>query len=161
MTELAPFLDGADYVEFKEIESENSLREFVAGVFGWSPGWVKFLFGARYLLARALRLETARVPRRPPLRPEDVGFEPGDPVGLFRVQSGDPERYLVVGADDSHLSGYLTVVASPVAGARKRFQVGTIVHFHNRVGPAYFALVRPFHHLVIRGMLKAGAARPA
>ena len=27
--------------------------------------------------------------------------------------------------------------------------------------PAYFALIKPFHHLVIRGMLKAGAARPA
>jgi hypothetical protein len=158
MTELAPFLDGADYVEFKEIESENSLREFVAGVFGWSPGWVKVLFGVRYLLARALRLETARVPRR---RSADIGFEAGDAAGTFTVRAGDPERYLVVGADDSHLSGYLTVVASPVAGARKRFQVGTIVHFHNRVGPAYFALIRPFHHLVIRGMLKAGAARPA
>jgi hypothetical protein len=156
MSELAPFLDGADYVEFKEIESENSLREFVAGVFSWSPGWVKFLFGVCYLLARALRLETARVPRR---RSADIGFEPGDAVGLFTVRSGDPERYLVVGADDSHLTGYLTVEVVP--NARRRFRVGTIVHFHNRVGPAYFALIKPFHHLVIRGMLEAGAARPA
>ncbi|MEA5358183.1 DUF2867 domain-containing protein [Amycolatopsis sp., V23-08] len=157
MTELEPFLDGADYVEFKEIASENSLREFVAGVFGWSPGWVKVLFGVRYLLARALRLETARVPRR--RRSAAIGFEPGDAAGLFTVRAGDPERYLVVGADDSHLSGYLTVEVVP--SARRRFRVGTIVHFHNRVGPAYFALIRPFHHLVIRGMLKAGAARPA
>lgn len=156
MTGLAPFLDGADYIEFKEIESENSLREFAAGVFGWSPGWVKFLFGVRYLLARALRLETARVPRR---RSADIGFEPGDAAGIFTVRAGDPEHYLVVGADDSHLSGYLTVEVVP--SARRRFRVGTIVHFHNRVGPAYFALIRPFRHLVIRGMLRAGAARPA
>lgn len=70
MTE--PYAEGADYAEFKEVESENSLREFVAGV------------------------------------------------------------------DGSHLTG-----------------------FHNRVGPAYLAVIKPFHHLVIRGMLKAGAARPA
>ncbi|WP_328449576.1 DUF2867 domain-containing protein [Amycolatopsis sp. NBC_00438] len=157
MTDLEPFLDGADYVEFKEIDSENSLREFVAGVFGWSPGWVKVLFGVRYLPARALRLKTARVPRR--RRSADIGFEPGDAAGIFTVRAGDPERYLVVGADDAHLSGYLTVEV--VTGARRRFRVGTIVHFHNRVGPAYFALIRPFHHLVIRGMLRAGAARPA
>jgi hypothetical protein len=119
---------------------------------------VKFLYGARYPLARALRLDTARVPRR---RSADVSFEPGAAAGSFTVRAGDPERYLVVGADDSHLSGYLTVVATPVAGARKRFQVGTIVRFHNRVGPAYFALIKPFHHLVIRGMLRAGAARTA
>lgn len=157
MTELKPFLDGADYVEFKEIESENSLREFVAGVFGWSPAWVKVLFGVRYLLAKALRLDTAAVPRTGRLRPEDVGFAPGDRVAFFTVRAGDPERYLVAGADDSHLSGYLTVEAVPGA----RFRLGTVVHFHNRVGPAYFALIKPFHHLVIRGMLKAGAARPA
>lgn len=154
MTE--PFAEGADYVEFKEIESENSLREFVAGMFGWSPGWMKALYSARYPLARMLNLETARVPRR---RSAAVGFEPGDAIGSFTVRAGDPERYLVVGADDSHLSGYLTVEVVPTA--RRRFRVGTIVHFHNRVGPAYFALIKPFHHLVIRGMLKAGAARTA
>ena len=155
MTE--PFVDGADYVEFEEIESENSLREFIAGMFGWSPVWVKALFGARYVLAKALRLDTASVPRSGRLRPEDVGFAPGDRVAFFTVRAGDPERYLVAGVDDSHLSGYLTVEAVPGA----RFRLGTIVHFHNRVGPAYFALIKPFHHLVIRGMLKAGAARPA
>ncbi|MFI5587750.1 DUF2867 domain-containing protein [Amycolatopsis sp. NPDC051758] len=155
MTE--PFADGADYVEFKEISSENSLREFVAGLFGWSPVWVKALFGVRYVLAKALRLDTAAVPRSGRLRPEDVGFEAGDRVAFFTVRAGDPERYLVAGVDDSHLSGYLTVEALPGA----RFRLGTIVHFHNRVGPAYFALIKPFHHLVIRGMLKAGAARPA
>jgi hypothetical protein len=156
MTELAAVLDGADYIEFKEIESENSLREFVAGVFGWSPAWLKALFGVRYVLAKALRLETAAVPRTGRLRPGDIGFEPGDHVAFFTVHSGDPERYLIVGADDSHLTGYLTVEAVP-----RGFRLGTIVHFHNRVGPAYFALIKPFHHLVIRGMLKAGAARPA
>jgi hypothetical protein len=156
MTELEPFLDGADYVEFKEIESENTLREFVAGVFGWSPAWLKVLFGARYLLAKALRLDTAAVPRTGRLRPEDVGFAPGDRVAFFTVRAGDPERYLVAGADDSHLSGYLTVEA-----VARGFRLGTVVHFHNRVGPAYFALIKPFHHLVIRGMLRAGAARTA
>jgi len=150
------FAEAADYVEFKEIESENSLREFVAGVFGWSPWWVKGLFGVRYLLAKALRLDTASVPRTGRLRPEDIGFAPGDRVAVFTVRSGDPERYLVAGVDDSHLTGYLTVEALP-----RGFRLGTIVHFHNRVGPAYFALIKPFHHLVIRGMLKAGAARPA
>ena len=118
---------------------------------------MKALFGVRYVLAKALRLDTAAVPRSGRLRPEDVGFEPGDRVAFFTVRAGDPERYLVAGVDDSHLSGYLTVEALPGA----RFRLGTIVHFHNRVGPAYFALIKPFHHLVIRGMLKAGAARPA
>lgn len=151
MTE--PFVEGADYVEFKEIESENGLREFVAGMFGWSPAWMKALFGVRYVLAKALRLETAAVPRTGRLRPEDVGFTPGDPVAAFTVRAGDPGRYLVAGVDDSHLTGYLTVEAVP-----RGFRVGTIVRFHNRVGPAYFALIKPFHHLVIRGMLKAGAA---
>jgi hypothetical protein len=159
--ELAPVLEGADYVEFKEIEGEVSLREFVAGMLGWSPVWLKALFAARYLLARALRLDTADIPRRARLRPEAVSFTPGDKASIFTVRSGDEDRYLVVGADDNHLSAHLTIVAEPVSGARKRFQVGTIVHFHRKAGPVYFAVIRPFHHLIIRGMLKAGVARPA
>lgn len=159
--ELAPVLEGADYVEFKEIEGEVSLREFVAGMLGWSPGWLKALFAARYLLARALRLDTADIPRRARIRPETVSFTPGDKASVFTVRSGDEDRYLIVGADDNHLTAHLTIVAEPVSGGRKRFQVGTIVHYHRKAGPAYFAVIRPFHHLVIRGMLKAGVARTA
>src|SRR3954463_2025774 len=136
MTE--PFADGADYVEFKEIESENSLREFVAGVFGWSPVWMKALFGARYVLAKALRLDTASVPRSGRLRPEDVGFAPGDRVAFFTVRAGDPERYLIAGVDDSHLSGYLTVESVP-----RGFRLGTIVHFPHPRRPGHFAPPKP------------------
>jgi hypothetical protein len=159
--ELAPVLDGADYVEFQEIRSDASLREFVAGALGWAPGRVKFLFAVRYLLARALRLDTASVPSSGKLRPEDIGFAPGDRVSFFTVRAGAENHYLVLGVDDKHLDGYLTVVAEPVSGGKRQFQLGTIVHFHNRTGRAYFALIKPFHHLVIRGMLRAGAARKA
>ena len=159
--ELAPVLEGADYVEFKEIEGEVSLREFVSGMLGWSPGWLKVLFAARYLLARALRLDTAGVPPYARLSPENVSFTPGDKAAFFTVRSGQEDRYLVVGVDDNHLTAHLTIVAEPVSGGRKRFQVGTIVHYHRKAGPAYFAVVRPFHHLVIRGMLRAGVARKA
>jgi hypothetical protein len=159
--ELAPVLDGADYIEFKEIEGEVSLREFVAGALGRQPGWVKVLFAARVLLARALRLDSAGIPSRGRLRPDDVGFAPGDKVAFFTVRSGAEDRYLVLGAEDNHLTGYLTIVAEPVSGARKRFQLGTIVHYHRRAGRLYFALIKPFHHLIIRGMLRGGVARTA
>jgi len=159
--ELAPVLEGADYVEFKEIEGEVSLREFVAGMLSWSPIWLKGLFAARYVLARALRLDTAGIPPRARLRPETVSFTPGDDAAIFTVHSGEEDRYLVVGADDNHLTAHLTIVAEPVSGGRKRFQVGTIVHYHRKTGPVYFAVIKPFHHLIIRGMLRAGVARTA
>ncbi|HKN51116.1 MAG TPA: DUF2867 domain-containing protein [Amycolatopsis sp.] len=138
-----------------------SLREFVAGALGWSPGWLKILFGARYLLARALRLDTAGIPRSPRVRAEDVGFAPGDRLSFFTVRAGDEDRYLVLGVDDNHLNAHLTVVAEPISGTRKRFQLGTIVHYKRRAGRFYFALIKPCHHLVIRGMLHAGVARRA
>lgn len=157
--ELAPVLDGADYVEFKEIEGEVTLREFVAGALGHQPAVVKALFAARYVLARALRLDTARIPHRPVLRPETVSFTPGEPVAIFTVRSGEEGRFLVLGVDDNHLTAHLTIVAEPVSGARQRFQVGTVVHHHRRAGRFYFALIKPFHHLVIGRMLRAGVAR--
>ncbi|MCP5103876.1 MAG: DUF2867 domain-containing protein, partial [bacterium] len=33
--------------------------------------------------------------------------------------------------------------------------VVTIVHYKHWTGPVYFNLIRPFHHLVIRRMMKA------
>jgi hypothetical protein len=154
--ELASVVDGADYVQFKEIEGTANLREFLAAALGWQPGWVRGLFAARSVLARALRLKTPGPPSVSNLRPQDISFTPGDQLSIFTVTTGEEDHYLVVEAVDRHLTTHLTVVANPVADGRNRFQVGTIVHHHRWTGPLYFALIRPFHHVVLNGMLKAG-----
>ncbi|XXF76233.1 DUF2867 domain-containing protein [Myxococcaceae bacterium GXIMD 01537] len=45
----------------------------------------------------------------------------------------------------------------PVKGQRRRFHVATIVRYRRWAGPVYFNVIRPFHHLVVRGMLRHAA----
>jgi hypothetical protein len=58
---------------------------------------------------------------------------------------------------DTHLTGYLAVVIEPLAHGRTTFHNITIVKYHRWAGPLYFNVIRPFHHLVVRSVINAGA----
>ena len=58
---------------------------------------------------------------------------------------------------DKHLRAYFGIVAEPVANDLKRYYIVTIVHYLHWTGPVYFNLIRPFHHLVVARMARAGA----
>jgi hypothetical protein len=91
------------------------------------------------------------------LRPEEIPFAPGGKVAFFTVVAADDDRYIVLEAADTHLTGYLAVVTAPSAGGRARFEVATVVKYHRWTGPLYFNVIRPFHHLIVAGMTRAGA----
>ncbi|MEO6627461.1 MAG: DUF2867 domain-containing protein [Aquihabitans sp.] len=106
-----------------------------------TPVWVGALMTLRNRVARGLGLDTAG------------GSSDPSPFTLLR-QAGDS---IVVGADDKHLDfrGVLRVVGDDL-------QCATVVQKHNATGRAYFAVVKPFHRLIVPAMLRrarAGATR--
>ena len=155
--ELNPLLTGADHVDVKITEADMTLREFVSAALGYQPGWMKVLFGARVVFAGLLRLRDPQLPTGPRLRPEEIPFSPGGKVRFFTVVGAAEDRYIVLEAADTHLTGYLAVVAEPLAQGRTRFHNITIVKYHRWTGPLYFNVIRPFHHLVVRSMVNAEA----
>lgn len=157
LPELRSLLAGADHVDVKSAEAGGTLREFVSGALGWQPGWIRVLFRARAILAWLLRLRNPGLAAGPRLRPDEIPFTPGGAVWFFTVAAAAEDRYLVLEAADTHLTGYLAVVAEPVRAGRNRFRAITVVHYHRWTGPLYFTLIRPFHHLVVRSMVEAGA----
>jgi hypothetical protein len=101
-----------------------------------SPPWVDRLMALRDLLVRPLRLRTAEdFAERSPFQP------------LSR--SGD---VLVLGADDRHLD-----VRAVLRVAGDDLELTTAVQLHNRVGRAYFAVVKPFHRRVVPALLRRTA----
>jgi hypothetical protein len=159
--ELAPVLAGVDHVDVKVVESRASLREFLAAMLAYQPGWVTFLYGVRRVLVRFLGLRQPGVPHALRLTPAAVPMTPGRKLAFFQVQGAAEDRYWVGAAADKHLTGTLAVVAAPPGAGRRRFYVVTVVHYHNWAGPVYFTLIRPFHHLVVGRMAQAGAGRRA
>lgn len=158
--ELADLLAGAGHVDVKTVDSDRSLRQLVAAAIDWWPSWLRGLFRARVVLARLLRPRLPVVPRAPRLRPDELPFASGGKVGFFTVAAAIEDRFLLLAAADSHLTGYLAFVAEPAAGGRRRFRLVTVVVYHRWTGPLYFNLIRPFHHLVVWRLARAGARQP-
>jgi hypothetical protein len=154
--ELAALLADADHIDVRGTESEATLREFVAGAIGWRPAWMRALFRARAVLARVLRLRDPDVPLGTPPSPAEVSFTPGDPVAFFTVTDAAEDRYLALAATDTHLTARLIFTTTP-GGDRSRYELTTVVTYHHWTGPLYFNVIRPFHHLIVAGMTRAGA----
>lgn len=100
------------------------------------PGWLRGLMGLRGVLARALRLDTARWESEGPLRV------------LSRT-----EEAVVSGADDRHLDFRVVLTVRPAADGARELVLVTVVQRHNAVGRAYFALVAPFHRRIVPALL--------
>lgn len=153
---LHPMLEGADHVDVKTVHSRVDMRGFVCNMLAWSPCWVEWLLRLRGVAARILGLEHDSGPRKH-YTPEELPMTPGDAVGFFTLAMAEEEACYVLEAADQHLSGVLAVVAEPLGGGLTRYHLCTIVHYRNWKGPVYFNCIRPFHHLIVARMAKAGA----
>ena len=156
--DLAPLFEGADHVDVKVIEGDVGLRHFVAGLIGYTPGWLKALYAVRAGFVRLLGLRQEHV-ERSPMTPETVSFTPGDPCAFFTVTHGREDDYLAADATDKHLDARLLIAAEPLSDGRNRFHVGTIVFYKHWTGPVYFTIIKPFHHLVVWLMMRSGIGR--
>ncbi|NOK35447.1 DUF2867 domain-containing protein [Corallococcus exercitus] len=157
---LRPFAQGADHVDVKTVESEATLREFLAALLSYQPAWMTALYGVRAVFVRLLGMRQHGLPRPRRLRPEDIPMAPGSPALFFTVRHAEEEHVWVVSAKDQHLDATLAVVMEPGGGPRRRFHVVTLVHYRNWAGPVYFNVIRPFHHLVVGGMARSAARAP-
>lgn len=155
--ELETLLQGANHVDVKVVESERSLREFVAAMMGYQPGWVTFLYRVRAGFVRVLGMKQEGIPRGLRLSPAEVPMTAGEKLAFFTVHSAREDQFMVAQIQDQHLDAALGVVVEPLSGDQKRFHVLTVVHYNNWAGPVYFNVIRPFHHLVVGGMARAGA----
>jgi hypothetical protein len=94
------------------------------------------------------------------LMPRSVSFRPGDEVLFFTVREAEKGRYWIAETPkDRHLAAFVAVLAHASASRSATvFHVVTIVHYKHWTGPVYFNLIRPFHHLVVSRMARAGTA---
>ena len=159
--EIARLVEGSDYVDRKCVEGNTSLRQFIASMLSYYPWWVVLLYRIRVVLVKILGLVEHEAPEvLPDLQAEEVSFVAGDTVTFFTVYLAKVEQFWIGETpEDKHLKAYFGVVVEPLAQNLRRFHVTTIVHYKHWTGPLYFNLIRPFHHLVVRQMMRAGLTR--
>lgn len=154
--ELRPLFQNADHIDIKTEPSPNRMRQFVANALSYNPAWLNFLYGIRYYFVRLLGMTQEGMPGPTALSEADVSMKAGDWVTFFQVHQAQEEKFWVAEATDKHLTAYLAVVVDDSA-AERLFHLATVVKYHHWTGPVYFNVIRPFHHIVVRSMMRAGA----
>lgn len=155
--ELHPILRNPDHLDIKTVEGKVMLRAFVASMMAYQPAWVTFLYRVRAVFVRLLGMKQEGIPKPPIMRPEDVPMSPGLPATFFTVCAAKEDAYWFAQINDTHLNAALGVVVEPLAHTN-RFYVVTVVHYNTWQGPLYFNVIRPFHHLVVGRMARAGVS---
>jgi hypothetical protein len=96
----------------------------------------------------------------PSIEPEDLSFEKGVNASFFIVRDGKEDIYWVSETPkDKHLSAFFGVVTEKSGSELTRYHVFTCVKYLHWTGPVYFTLIRPFHHIVVRSMMRAGTKK--
>ncbi|MDH5542657.1 MAG: DUF2867 domain-containing protein [Nitrospinota bacterium] len=156
ISDLKPLFNNADHIDIKKIEGTVSLDHFIASMLSYMPWWLRFLYRLRAYLVRLLGMRQGKIEFEKALQPEDISFKKGKKAFFFTVKEAKEDSWWFAEATDKHLTAYLGAVAEPLGGENKRFHVITIVHYRHWTGPVYFNIIRPFHHLVVSAMARAG-----
>jgi hypothetical protein len=153
--EIKALLQDADYVDCYSTLSNKSLRAMVAACLSFMPGWARALYWIRAGFVRLLGMRQERMPFDAPVREADVSLTPGDRVDFLTVAMARDGTYWVGQATEEHLSAHIGIIAQALEDGRKRFHLLTVVHYRHWTGPVYFNVIRPFHHVIVKAMLKA------
>ena len=148
--EVRALFAGADVIDIKSMQANITLRQLIAGVLSYQPGWMTFLYRVRWGFVRLLGLTQDGVPSRTRIRPDNVPCTPGDRALFFVVRSASEDRFWIATTKDEHLDADLAFVVGPDDGEARQCYVITGVHFNKPIGRFYFRFIEPFHHLIVR-----------
>jgi len=144
----------ADYSDVKFALGSNSLREVVARMFSYMPLWLRVLYAIRFVLAAILRLDSTGLPSAQQLSADDVPMTQGEKFSWITVERAEENKYWSAKIKDHHLDVWLTITCDEMLDDISRYGLSTFVQFNNRSGRFYLWLIKPFHHIVVRAMLK-------
>jgi hypothetical protein len=139
------FLAGAQFADAFCVTIDTTAltaREAAERMLGRSPWWVEGLMKLRDAIVTPLGLKTTASARH-----DDI-----EKVGFFPLLNETPQR-LVAGFNDSHLDFRVVIDVAP-ASTGQCITATTIVLMHNWIGRTYLSIIKPFHRMVVRSMLK-------
>ena len=142
--------DNYDYVDCFEEKINNpsvDISKVMLAFFESSPKWVELLFKIRNKIVSHFGLKNEVLDIDKIILP----FKIGDKVGFFKVfEVYDNE--VVVGEDDAHLDFRVSILLNKYKD--NLLSVKTMVNFNNTFGKLYFFLIRPFHIIIVRTIIR-------
>ncbi len=142
----------ADHVDAVAVDlpTGTTAVEFTRVAVVSRPDWIDRLLGLRDAIVGPLGLRTqVRV------APEQIEIIAGRRFGPFKVLSVADDEVLV-GDDDKHLRFRTSFAVRGGDGETEGIFTTIVVH-ENFAGRVYFALIKPFHNIVVASVLRCAA----
>ena len=153
---LFSLLEHVDYIDAYSCrfhtDKQLKIEEVVLAFFKSAPEWLHKLFDFRDRMVSRLGIKTVNRKERDRLLRE-FKVEPGQALGLFTVIKKTGNEVLM-GENDKHLNFRVAVQLHQQESGKSEIIFMTAVQVHNRLGRYYFMLIKPFHHLVVKVMLR-------
>ena len=128
--------------------------DIIISFFTDAPGWVKALLRLRNFLVQFVGLKGSKQDTE---KLEDC-IRTGAKSGFISVpDKNDHETILLL--EDKHLGAYLSAHIANMDNNKKNVSLITVVHFNNRLGNVYFAIIKPFHKIVVKSLLKRALSK--
>ena len=138
------------------VKGDPPILEVAKALFLSVPDWVRQMMNLRNYLVHRLGLKTATEPPNAEQVIQRFDGEVGSAIGLFKVYDRS-ENEIVFGQDDRHLNFRASLLLEN-GETEKLLHFTTIVNFHNRFGRVYFVIVKPFHKIIVKRMLRSTKA---
>lgn len=145
-------MDYIDAYACKIAESEIiDSAEVMIDLWTDAPKWVNALFKLRNVLIRPFGLKTDNNHRKTEELKQMIRSGKGN-NGLMFVESRTLKETVLILKDD-HLDAYMSTIVEGDETCQQVIIV-TLVRYHKLLGKFYFFFVRPFHKMVVRGVLR-------
>lgn len=123
----------------------DSVEAITKLMFSTMPCWMLFLFKMRSKIVNITGLKTEFTNN------ELAKIKEGVSLGFFKTYKVS-ESEIILGADDHHLN--FRALINNTNSKTYNIKVTTLVEYNNRKGVLYMRLIKPFHELVLKQMVK-------
>jgi len=143
----------------KDSADKISLDEVVDAMSKPGPKWFQGLFAIRNKIASLFNLKTSATEEEENT-PHNKKWEVGSRAGIFKIYAREGNE-IILGENDSHLDFRVSVVLEYCddPADSKLITMSTAVKYNNRLGRAYFFVVKPFHRLLVPVVMRKNFKR--
>ena len=113
------------------------------------PNWINGLFKLRNFLVKFVGLKSSEEDN---MKEFERCIRTGETYSFVSVPAKNTNETVLL-LSDKHLNAYLSVFIGNKE-RHKTISAITLVHFKNRLGRIYFFLIRPFHGVIVKSLLK-------
>ncbi len=145
-SEVLSFITRIDYEDTFAVALKNkdiTIEDVYLNVFAHSPRWVNNLLKLRNTIVKLFGIKT----NVGEMKKESLKI--GEKTGIFKIYA-IYDNEIIAGEDEKHLDFRISVLKNEGI-----LTISTLVQYNNWFGRLYFFIVKPFHKVVAKSMMKS------